>query len=103
MTLLKKDKTLFNTLDKSFQAQRDRQLMYRYGINLNTYYAMLKAQEHTCAICQVALEPHGKNTCVDHCHKTKKVRGILCNFCNLGIGYLREDPKLLDNAKEYLS
>ena len=103
MTHFRKDKTLFNTLDKSFPAERDRQLVYKYGINLNTYYAMLMSQGHACAICRITLKAHGKNSCVDHCHNTGKVRGILCNSCNLGIAYLQEDPEIMDNAKEYLS
>jgi hypothetical protein len=39
---------------------------------------------------------------VDHCHKTNKVRGILCQECNLGLGKFKDDPELLEFARIYL-
>jgi len=51
-----------------------------------------------CTICgQVT-----KNLVVDHCHKTNKVRGILCQECNLGLGKFKDDPQLLEFARIYL-
>lgn len=38
----------------------------------------------------------------DHCHSTLKVRGKLCNNCNLGLGHFKDDPMLLEFAKIYL-
>lgn len=47
---------------------------------------MLLKQKGLCAIC--AKEP--KKACVDHDHKTGKVRGILCHRCNIGLPYVEE-------------
>jgi len=40
---------------------------------------------------------------VDHNHKTNKVRGLLCQRCNMGIGQFRDDPNLMARAVEYLT
>lgn len=39
---------------------------------------------------------------IDHCHKTGKVRGLLCKTCNTGIGHLKDDPNILRSAINYL-
>lgn len=40
---------------------------------------------------------------IDHCHKTGKIRGILCSRCNTALGGFNDDIKLLDKAINYLS
>lgn len=39
---------------------------------------------------------------VDHDHKTNKIRGILCNRCNKGLGLFRDNPDFLEYARIYL-
>lgn len=75
-----------------------------YGITHADYEAMLDAQDHRCAICG-GIEPggRGKHFHVDHCHDTEKVRGLLCTSCNIGIGYLKENPSILQSAIDYLT
>lgn len=51
----------------------------------------------SCVICEATT-----NLVVDHDHKTNKVRGILCNNCNLGIGHFKDNPLLLEFASQYL-
>lgn len=57
----------------------------------------LKMTSKECAICD-AVEP----LVVDHDHKTGAVRGMLCNRCNCGLGYFKDDPSLLEMAANYL-
>lgn len=40
---------------------------------------------------------------VDHCHDKKKVRGMLCNNCNTGLGYFKDDTTRLQRAIDYLN
>jgi Recombination endonuclease VII len=54
-----------------------------------------------CDICGVTVS--GKNKHVDHDHATGKLRGILCNNCNVLIGLAEENPDRLSKATEYLS
>ena len=72
-------------------------LKQKYGITLDDFNFLLAKQNGFCAICKI-----NKATHVDHCHTTKKVRGILCNNCNTGIGMLKENLKFLSNAITYL-
>src|SRR3990167_8772534 len=58
----------------------------RYGLSDDQYKALLEKQEGQCAICKKIMNPPH----VDHCHKSKRVRGLLCDTCNRGIGYLKD-------------
>ena len=62
-------------------------LKYEYGITLDDYNKMFNAQEGKCAICKKHQNELKKTLCVDHDHKTGKVRGLLCGRCNAGLGY----------------
>lgn len=74
-------------------------LRRKYGLTPEQVEAMKAAQDGRCAICQQ--EPK-KRLVVDHCHTTGRVRGLLCDGCNMSIGHLREDPNLFRRALEYL-
>jgi hypothetical protein len=68
-----------------------------YGLSVEEYEALLKAQNNICAICK-AVFPDS----VDHDHKTKKVRGLLCGNCNKGLGLLGDSIESLEDALNYL-
>src|SRR5262245_42938009 len=71
----------------------------RYGVTLAEYDALLEKQGGLCAICR----KHSKRRlCIDHCHLTGTVRGLLCDSCNLGLGSLKEDQASLVAALAYL-
>jgi hypothetical protein len=72
-----------------------------YGIEPEQYEAMLKEQGYVCACCKEP-NPDGKRLSVDHCHETNRVRGLLCNNCNNGLGRFRESSELLRAAAAYL-
>ena len=55
-----------------------------------------------CEICGTAPEPKRKLS-LDHNHVTGNLRGLLCRYCNLGLGAFKDDPLLLLGAIEYLS
>jgi hypothetical protein len=59
--------------------------------------AYIKASTKECVICGSE-----ETLVVDHDHKTGKVRGMLCNHCNRGLGHFRDDPTLLEFAAQYL-
>jgi hypothetical protein len=67
---------------------------------LEQYEALHAAQNGVCQICQKPQE--GKSLAIDHCYTTHKVRGLLCETCNRGIGCLQDDPDLLRSAIFYL-
>lgn len=69
----------------------------RYNLTPEAYAKMLARQKGVCAICGKPVR-----LSVDHSHATKKVRGLLCNFCNLLIGYAFDDILILRSAVRYL-
>lgn len=77
---------------------RDGQRAGRYGLSLAQYHALLARQGNACAICRKA----ARVLCIDHCHMTGRVRGLLCRKCNGGLGFYDDDPELLRAALAYL-
>lgn len=85
---------------------RDRQwanhMENTYGCTLSMYEDMFERQKGLCAICQGEPDSKFGRLCVDHCHSTKKVRGLLCGNCNHGLGKFKDNPRLLRRAIAYL-
>ena len=64
---------------------------------------MLSAQRDVCAICGRSNSNKNKGMLhVDHCHKTGKIRGLLCHNCNVSIGLLADDPAIFRRAIKYI-
>ncbi|WP_327251906.1 endonuclease VII domain-containing protein [Streptomyces sp. NBC_01244] len=72
-------------------------LRRKYGITEGERDQMIADQGGLCCICLRAPAVH-----VDHCHKTGRVRGVLCFNCNTGVGLLQDDPDHARRAVEYL-
>lgn len=73
----------------------------KYGLTLDQYDELSIQQGDVCALCG-NVNKNGKRLFVDHNHKTGQVRGLLCNNCNSGLGFFRDNPQILANAIEYL-
>lgn len=85
------------------ECKRDSQYFSTYGITQADYDLMLELQDSSCAICNVHEQKTTKKRLfVDHDHKTKKVRGLLCQHCNFVLGQARDDISILENAITYL-
>ena len=80
-------------------AMRRRQNLWtRYRITEKQKAAMIEAQQGRCAICGEDM----KRACVDHCHATGAVRGILCHGCNIKLHAL-ENKEFKAKALAYLA
>lgn len=90
------------------RTHRKKRKCANYGLTLNEYNEMFHAQGGQCAICGTADLPIDPRTgklyelAIDHCHKSGKVRALLCHHCNVGLGGFRDDPVLLHAAIAYL-
>jgi hypothetical protein len=71
-----------------------------YGLTRDAFAALLSSQQLQCCICRCALTEATSH--IDHCHKTSRVRGLLCGPCNRGIGIFKDDISRIENAIKYL-
>ncbi len=96
----------YSRTEKALRPRLKATLKYHYGSTLETWDALMAAQEGRCAIC--GRIPDGsrgsKDTRlhVDHCHETGRIRGLLCVSCNVLIGYCKENKETLRSAVVYL-
>lgn len=81
---------------------RTSRLMYKYGLTLEERDRILLEQGNRCANPGCRTDDPGPNGwCVDHCHTTRKFRAILCNSCNISLGFAKEDPNRLRGLADY--
>jgi hypothetical protein len=88
-------------------ARKERILKTKYGLTYLDFCNMLENQNYVCAICykvETALDRAGspRTLVVDHCHTTGKIRGLLCNSCNVGLGHFDDNIEYMANAISYL-
>lgn len=72
-----------------------------YGLTVEAFEQMVANQNGKCPICLKNLSD--LKIAVDHCHKTGKIRGVLCHRCNRGIGLFEDDSSQLSRAVSYLN
>lgn len=83
--------------------QRAYQINKKYGVDEEWFASLSLKQKGVCAICgQFDGTGKWKKLVIDHDHNTGKIRGLLCNECNRGIGYLKDSVDILEKSVEYL-
>lgn len=102
-TLSDKEKNYFKRRNRNASLKR------KYNIDIETYEQMLKEQDNLCGICEQSLITNSqkgwggkREACVDHNHKSGKVRGILCRGCNLALSMI-ENKIFQQKSNQYLS
>lgn len=87
---------------KNPTARRNVLLKHCYGISLREYNELLLKQDYKCVTCGITQFAIGRDLDVDHCHQTSKVRGLLCNPCNLALGLVKDNVEILRDMIKYL-
>jgi len=83
-------------------ARRYSHIKHRYGLSKEDYSKLLEKQNNVCAICLNPETIENSILCVDHCHTTGKVRGLLCRMCNSALGKFGDNLSNLKRAVAYL-
>jgi DNA-directed RNA polymerase subunit RPC12/RpoP len=100
--IAKAAKKLFAQSPAGKAAQRRYQHKSKYGIPLEERDRLFAAQGYVCAGCKRPDPQHPNGWQLDHSHKSGKVRGILCPYCNAALGFVKDDPTVLRLLAEYL-
>lgn len=88
---------------QEYQYAAFNQLLRRYGMDVEGWARLFNEQGCRCACCNVDLSTlRDRDIHVDHCHKSGKVRGILCRACNNTVGHSKEDTDRLLSAATYV-
>ena len=74
----------------------------KYGIKIDDYDKMYENQGGKCAICETRDFGSRKRPCIDHCHESGEVRGLLCSRCNTAIGMFDDNTTTIKRAIDYL-
>ena len=83
---------------------RENEVLKIYGLKKEEQRKMLLEQGGKCAICGKDNFRKGKivNLCVDHDHKTGRIRELICSKCNSALAFARDDVEILEKASKYL-
>ena len=75
----------------------------RYGITEEQFNTMYREQDGHCFLCNIAEEDSIRGILmVDHCHKTGKIRALLCHACNTALGLFKDNPEVMLKAYNFL-
>lgn len=86
-----------NNPERLREWQRRGHFKFQYGVTPEWVDARIKAQNSQCLLCD-----RKTDLVVDHNHNTKEVRGLICNPCNMFVGFIEKNEIILDKYKEYL-
>ena len=85
------------TKDKRQYYKPHEQMRWRFKIS-DEFYEELMSNDN-CELCGCTMT----KKCIDHDHKTKKIRGVLCNNCNTALGLVKDNTEVLSNMIGYLN
>lgn len=83
------------------ELQKRKRMKWRYGILPEEFNKMIVDQGRCCAICKSEFNER-KVPFIDHCHVSSVVRGVLCHYCNTGLGYFKDSIENLSGAIKYM-
>jgi hypothetical protein len=91
------------SLEDIKNSAKRRMLKHRYNLTEESYIELYSSQKGKCAICEeLYILGSPKGLYIDHCHKTNRVRGLLCSTCNSALGKFKDSESILKRAIEYL-
>lgn len=86
-----------------FKLKRKRAfLKEKFDMTIEQWQQMFESQNGRCGICRRAQTEYKRSFAVDHDHASGKIRALLCDKCNTGLGQFRDSIKILEAATEYL-
>ncbi len=88
--------------EKGKRSSKNTKLKHKYGITIEQYEELLYACNGKCEICGAAFGKNGNPLSIDHDHETGKIRGLLCDKCNLGVSHFRDNIDLMLAAAQYI-
>ena len=95
--IVKEIKSLQSKLDNQKKRARN------YGMTLEQLNEMIDKQNNKCYVCGLPGEENVRGVlCIDHCHSSLKVRKLLCNYCNITLGQLKDDMSYIRKLVAYL-
>lgn len=87
----------------SYEERAEYHYKKKYKLTYDQVVDKLDSQDYLCACCNGEIDTVGPNRAVvDHCHKTKQIRDMLCNHCNKVLGLVYESKETLMNMVKYL-
>lgn len=84
--------------EEEVKRSRKKYFKRKFNLDLKEVEDLINKCEGLCNICKIVLS----KPCIDHDHKTGKIRGVLCPNCNAALGLFKDDPTLLKEAIKYL-
>ena len=87
---------------KNPEKLKEERLKRNHGLTMEEYNQLIQLQNNRCVICTEEFNTKDRRACVDHNHKTGKIREILCNQCNSALGFLKENIATMQSMIEYV-
>lgn len=96
----------YDSTNPKRRLSRFKERLKKFNITIEQYEEIYQKQNGLCAICKKDERRLNKSKktklCIDHCHRTGKVRGLLCWKCNALLGHADDSIEIIDSSKAYL-